>query len=233
VSGRSLTDQEIIEVRQLYASKSITQTEAAKRYGVSRASIWNALVGVRGGDLPGAREATHQNDTAVNFWAKVEKTDGCWLWRGAIFQNSGYGLFAFQGRPHVAHRIAWLLTHGDLPARPLELAHTCDVRACVRLDHLYIATHAENMADMVRRGRASHMGPGNPAKGERHRSHLYPEKRPRGAAVHRSSLTDEAVSAIRIRHAAGESQTALAKEFGVHQTAISAIVRHKTWTHLP
>ena len=82
----------------------------------------------------------------VRFWAKVQKSDGCWLWTGAV-NSAGYGNIGVAGRNRVAHRIAWLLERGDLPAG-LVCDHTCRTPACVNPAHLEPVAHAEN----VRRG---------------------------------------------------------------------------------
>jgi hypothetical protein len=47
------------------------------------------------------------------FWAKVEKTGGCWLWQGYRNKN-GYGMFRMNGRAHLAHRAASILTNGPI-----------------------------------------------------------------------------------------------------------------------
>ena len=74
------------------------------------------------------------------FWCIVTKSDGCWLWAGKLDAN-GYGTFGHM----FAHRLSWLLTHGTLPPRGLELDHLCRVPACVRVDHLEPVTHRENI----------------------------------------------------------------------------------------
>jgi len=57
---------------------------------------------------------------ADRFWSKVIKTDSCWLWAAGI-NNNGYGRFQYYnrrqrpglGRDLYAHRVAWILTHGE------------------------------------------------------------------------------------------------------------------------
>lgn len=80
---------------------------------------------------------------ADRFWSKVEKTDGCWLWRGSI-NSDGYGSFKIKGRTVKAHGYPWEKKNGQVP-RGLELDHLCRNRACVRPDHLEPVTHAVNV----------------------------------------------------------------------------------------
>ncbi len=85
------------------------------------------------------------------FWSRVEKTDGCWLWRGHC-DRLGYGQF-WLGPGHTsAHRAAWILTNGFIPDG-LNVLHTCDNCRCVRPGHLFLGTHLDNMRDMVTKGR--------------------------------------------------------------------------------
>ena len=89
------------------------------------------------------------------FWAKVEKTDGCWLWTGAISGGTGYGGFAWELKPHLqtgAHRASWLLHNGEIP-EGLWVLHHCDNRRCVRPDHLFLGTAKDNHTDMLVKGR--------------------------------------------------------------------------------
>lgn len=91
------------------------------------------------------------------FWSKVQKTDSCWLWKGAKNQF-GYGFFRLGSRNEVAHRVSYNWIKGEIPSGLLVL-HTCDNPSCVNPDHLFIGTHSDNMRDMYRKKR--HKG-GNP-----------------------------------------------------------------------
>lgn len=92
------------------------------------------------------------------FWSKVAKGDDCWEWQASI-ATTGYGQFMYEGRPHGAHRISWMLTNGDIPTGAWVL-HKCDNRRCCRPDHLYLGDPAANARDTHGRGRWHYVPPG-------------------------------------------------------------------------
>lgn len=109
------------------------------------------------------------------FWAKVEKTDSCWLYRGFI-KWDGYGWLCRNGRYMTAHRYAWTLTNGEPPAGA-HILHQCDVPACCNPDHLRLGTHRDNMAEMMERGRH------NSSQIKKYKPVLHPDRvRPKRAA---------------------------------------------------
>lgn len=85
------------------------------------------------------------------FWIQVDRNgppgvDGtpCWLWMGSTTKE-GYGRVKWNGREYVAHRLAYEVMRGPIPAG-LELDHKCGREACVNYEsHLEIVTHAENV----------------------------------------------------------------------------------------
>ena len=86
------------------------------------------------------------------FWAKVERTDRCWLWTAGL-DAYGYGQFYLAGGTMVkAHRFAWELELGPIP-RGLTLDHLCRVRHCCRPSHLEPVTSRENVQRGVRHRR--------------------------------------------------------------------------------
>lgn len=92
---------------------------------------------------------------AERFWSKVDRSGECWLWTGAR-DHAGYGIFCLEGRPHPrwvgAHRVAWMLEHGEIPAAAVAM-HTCDNPRCVRPDHLRLGSQSENLRDCFAKGR--------------------------------------------------------------------------------
>jgi len=85
----------------------------------------------------------------------AQNTAGCWLWTGAV-NNKGYGQVGTNGRTRSAHRIAFQLWNGTIPAG-LTVDHTChnadktcpggttcQHRRCINPAHLDVVTRAEN-----------------------------------------------------------------------------------------
>lgn len=86
---------------------------------------------------------------------KIELTpDGCWRWTG-VHNQFGYGMIRMDGKLQGVHRISWETFRGPVPDG-LEIAHKCDVRDCINPEHLFAATHLENMVDMCEKGRHAH-----------------------------------------------------------------------------
>lgn len=111
----------------------------------------------------------------------------------------------------MAHRLAWELEHGAPPPADMEVAHRCDERRCVRPDHLFLATHAENIADREAKGRS--------AKGDTHGS--------------RKVDSVVVVKMREMREQTGASYERLATAFGVSAIQASRIVRGENWASVP
>lgn len=63
-------------------------------------------------------------------------TTPCHIWNGNK-NTSGYGIVRYLGTTTTAHRAAWQEVHGQLPpGHTLEVDHLCQIKACVRVDHL-------------------------------------------------------------------------------------------------
>lgn len=116
---------------------------------------------------------------------RIEKTDTCWLWKRAG-TTGGYGLGYFRlpgnsrGWNQTAHRVSWMLAYGEIPDG-LWVLHRCNVRRCVRPDHLYLGTQIENMRQMSADGRqVFQQHPERAPRGPRNGAYTKPERRPRG-----------------------------------------------------
>jgi hypothetical protein len=80
----------------------------------------------------------------IAYYSKPEPLTGCHVWHGALL--NGYGILRYQGRHQQAHRLAWTVNRGPIPAGMI-LCHRCNVRRCVNPDHLALGTRADNNAD--------------------------------------------------------------------------------------
>ncbi len=159
------------------------------------------------------------------FWARVEKSDGCWLWRGKV-NGDGYGMVSLRSKLLGAHRAVWMLEVGPIPDG-LCVLHRCDVRNCVRPDHLFLGTKLDNHRDMVAKGRARYV-----RSGVAEVAATVPGAF-RGSKNARSKLTEETVKVVRRLWEDGLSHDDLAYLFGVSDTAIRLAITRKTWSHVP
>ena len=153
---------------------------------------------------------------AERFWAKVTKSDGCWLWEG-LRNPHGYGIFTTGGhssRNVLAHRFSYSLNVGPVP-RGLFVLHGCDVRPCVRPDHLSLGTAADNAADMVAKGRGT------------------PYERRVANLASRNRLSFAIADEMRSVYAAGGvGLRDLARRYGTDSSTASKIVRGIRWRTL-
>lgn len=189
----------------------------------------------RGGDP----WTTHKNviDPVARFWAKVDRSggpDACWPWI-ACRDARGYGRLSADGKARIAHRMAWMLTHGPIPPG-MFVCHHCDNPPCCNPYRcLFLGTPADNAADCVAKGRqVSPVGQDNGMvrNPDRHWSRLYPNMLSGSRSPH-AILSEEDVIEIRLRYAAGGvTFVALGREFGVKGSTISQAVRRLTWSHI-
>lgn len=112
------------------------------------------MMAVSRGEAISRAKTGKQGTLAERFWAKVQKGPGCWTWTGCR-DDHGYGMFRPYGRKasaRRAHRVAWELTHGPIPAG-MFACHKCDNPQCVRPAHLFLGTPADNAHDRDKKGR--------------------------------------------------------------------------------
>jgi HNH endonuclease len=166
--------------------------------------------------------AARRVPVADRFWSKVRKSDACWEWTAAR-HPFGYGLLQIEGRSIGAHRVSYALHYGLVPDGIFVL-HRCDNPACVRPDHLFLGTHADNMRDKTEKGR------NNAPSGDRAPVRLHPEIVRRGDNHPQARLTWEEVRLIKTLYATGGyTHRALSDRFGVSRTSVTHIINGKTW----
>jgi hypothetical protein len=92
----------------------------------------------------------------ARFWAKVDKSEGCWLWTAGKSHDGYAKFYPVAGEPVYAHRWSYEHRVGPIPGG-MQLDHrchnrdatcsggaTCLHRACVNPDHLEPVTGREN-----------------------------------------------------------------------------------------
>lgn len=149
------------------------------------------------------------NETYFRSRCGPPDDNGCIPWLGSRGVG-GYGRIKKYGCPEsVAHRIAWELVHGPIPDG-LFVCHRCDNRICVNVDHLFLGTAADNMADCHAKGRTAC-----------------------GEQTGLAKLTSAAVLEIRATDVSKPGATKrLAKKFGVSCQTIYCAAHRKTWQHI-
>lgn len=131
-----------------------------------------------------------------------EPNSGCWLWTGAV-DAKGYGLLQVDDASRRAHRLAWELHRGPIPAS-LHVLHKCDVPSCVNPDHLFLGTNDDNVADKV-------------AKRRQARGH--------------GKLTEQAVIQIIALRGSGRRTRDIGADYGIAASTVSNIWHGRIWGH--
>lgn len=144
----------------------------------------------------------------LEFYSIPEPNSGCWLWLGA-HNSDGYGHLRCGAKIELAHRASWRVWRGDLQNNQV-VCHRCDVPACVNPAHLFVGTQQDNIADMKNKKRS---------RGAR----LCGEKNPQ------AKLTENQIKLIRLDVRA---QSKIATDYGISQSAISAIQRRASWKNV-
>ncbi|WP_082445555.1 HNH endonuclease signature motif containing protein [Pseudomonas sp. FH4] len=153
--------------------------------------------------------------TRESLKARSERVGECLIWRGGL-NPGGYGYVWHEGKNRATHRVSYEMNVGPIP-EGLELLHSCDTPSCIEPSHLSPGTHAENMKEMSDRKRCN---------------------RPSGEMHSLAKLTEAQVSLIRNRYKPYcriNSSCAIAKELGVSQRTVWAVIKGITWkeSHSP
>jgi len=154
---------------------------------------------------------------AIAYWKLRSHSrwlmSGCIEWMRAL-NKRGYGVFSIAPNANaLTHRVAWVLAYGPIP-NDLCVLHRCDNPRCHNVDHLFLGTRQENLADMRRKDR------------QRDYSGCIGI---RGEANANAKLSASQVLEIR---AACATQDALSKQYGVSREHIRDIRARRKWVHL-
>ena len=143
------------------------------------------------------------------FDKRTIKSGDCIEWQLYV-SETGYGILTYNDQKWRAHRFSYYLEYGIVPWYKC-LLHSCDNRKCVNPKHLSIGTQADNVADMMRKGRHG------PSLGEINGNSL---------------LKEDDIKLIRFLYKIGSPQTEIAKWFKMSYSAINKIVYRYTWKHI-
>lgn len=157
-------------------------------------------------------ECPFTDEQIMRFFNQVvEGENGCRVWIG-VCNHAGYGQVTINRKPMAAHRVAYVIANGSIPAG-MVIRHKCDNPPCVHFEHLETGTHKQNSQDMVKRGRC------NPPRGERAWNHR---------------LTREIVIQIKRDIIAGTlTQLELSRKYGVNKNTINSIRLGLSWANVP
>jgi len=149
--------------------------------------------------------------TEQRFWDKVQKTSDCWNWTASKGHN-GYGRFRVKGKLESPHIVSYKL-HNDDHIKGMDVCHTCDNRACVNPNHLFLGSHSDNMKDCSNKGRNT----GADLRGENQPG---------------SKLKDDQVKTIKKLFQLNIKTQEIADMYRVSYTTIYNIKIGKTWKHI-
>lgn len=146
-------------------------------------------------------------DEFLLFIKKVKREGSCWIWQACCL--SGYGTFSIKRRTYYAHRVSWRWFKKEDPGQ-IRILHTCNIRACVNPEHLYLGTQSANMFQKFADGYST--------KGELHR---------------RAKLRDCDVIEIRRLSDAGFNSRQINKKFDwVSHRCIRGVIDGSRWSHI-
>lgn len=145
------------------------------------------------------------------FWSRVNKTDTCWIWTGTSLAVGGYGYISHKRKMYRAHRLSYEWTKGSIP-KGMFICHTCDNPKCVKPEHLFLGTPADNVHDMIKKGR---------------------DTKAVGEKASKSKLTPiQVLEIVELFPKPGISYAEMGRRYGVKHSSIINIVRGKSWRHI-
>ena len=132
-------------------------------------------------------------------------SNGCWEWQGTR-NKCGHGrIWHLPSASKIyTHRAMWEIVFNLIPDG-LCVLHSCDNPPCCNPAHLFLGTKADNMADMIAKGR---------------------DRKLKGEEAPNSKLTWDQVRAIR---ADNRSSRKIGSEYGIDYSNVSRIKRGESW----
>lgn len=154
-----------------------------------------------------ALAAPYEPRDVERFMRRVNKMTGtaCWDWMRPA--PIGYGQLYWNGTPIGTHRISYRIFRGQVGQ--MHVCHTCDRRACVNPDHLFLGTNQDNIRDRVKKGRSR-----------------------RGQNHPRSVLKRADVVEARAMYLGGMSTSKIGERFGVDAETAGNAISGRSWSHV-
>jgi hypothetical protein len=89
------------------------------------------------------------------FWAKVDKTNTCWLWRGTLNKRGAPVIKLNARKEYSARRISLLIAGVELSPKELVYPRVCDNKLCVNPNHLVVGDEARFYNKVIKWGEAN------------------------------------------------------------------------------
>jgi hypothetical protein len=131
--------------------------------------------------------------------------NGCWICVSHYKDIGGYPIIRTEDESRHMSRYIWKRHNGPIP-EGLFVCHQCDNPACINLEHLFLGTDKDNMADKCSKFR-----------------HNYGEKVPSAKLKERDVLE--------IKNTLGTQQK-IATKYGICRQNVGYIKSGKRWKHL-
>lgn len=193
------------EIRNLRFQEHMTLREIGNIYGLTRERVRQILGDTGGHKVAHVAKAPVKLSKEQRFWNKVDirGESDCWEWKGFKLP-SGYGRKMYQSEEKYAHRVAYIITFGEIP-QGFCVCHKCDNPSCCNPNHLFLGTAADNARDRSEKGRTA------PGK-----------------------LNQEQADQIREMYKSGKyTQSAIAKMYSVTFQTIFNITTGRTYNNAP
>jgi hypothetical protein len=154
------------------------------------------------------RKSGRKLNSVTTFQRLIDKSGDCWVWKGSV-NHANYGMYKFNGKFRLAHRLSYEIHIGSIPSGML-VCHKCDNPSCVNPDHLFLGTQKDNINDCVAKGRNAI-----------------------GNKNWNTKLDEEKVLMIRGSDFSKlGSKAEMARSLGISQTALNYVLSGRNWAHV-